>query len=159
MKIYLNLQRERKAKATTAPLRTLLKQAAQKTLSHCGWEKDCEISLLLTNDGGIQALNRDYRGKDSPTDVLSFAMEEGDLLCQDPSLPELLGDIVINTDRCAQQAEAYGHSYERELVFLFIHGLLHLMGYDHELGEAEEKEMFGLQDVIIGTLYPEEKKA
>ncbi|MBQ6808262.1 MAG: rRNA maturation RNase YbeY [Firmicutes bacterium] len=159
MKIYLNLQRERKARATSPSLRALLRKAAQTGLSLCGQERDSEISLLLTDDAGIQELNRDYRGKDAPTDVLSFAMEEGDMLCQDPSLPELLGDIVINTDRCAQQAEAYGQSYERELVFLFIHGLLHLMGYDHELGEAEEKEMFALQDMIIGQLYPEEKKA
>ena len=116
------------------------------------------MSLLLTDDPGIQVLNRDYRGKDRPTDVLSFAMEEGELLEQDGSLPELLGDIVINTDQTARQAEAYGHSYGRELLFLFIHGMLHLLGYDHEQGPAEEKEMFALQDELIAVVCPGEGK-
>ena len=157
MKVYLNLQREPKARATNSTIRAQLRRAAQLTLALCGWERDGEISLMLTDDAGIQLLNREYRGKDTPTDVLSFAMEEGETLLQDPTLPELLGDIVINTDRTALQAEQLGHSYQRELVFLFLHGLLHLLGYDHEQGPEQEREMFSLQDQLIGMLFPEEK--
>lgn len=158
MKINLILQREGQSRPTTPALRSLLRRAALITLSQCGRQRDTEISLLLTDDAGIQELNRDYRGKDMPTDVLSFPMEEGEMLCQDPSLPQLLGDIVINTDRTALRGENYGHSYERELVFLFIHGMLHLLGYDHERGPEAEREMFGLQDVLIAQLYPAEKQ-
>ena len=157
MKVYLNLQREPKARATNSTIRAQLRRAAQLTLALCGRERDGEISLMLTDDAGIQLLNREYRGKDTPTDVLSFAMEEGETLLQDPTLPELLGDIVINTDRTALQAEQLGHSYRRELVFLFLHGLLHLLGYDHEQGPEQEREMFSLQDQLIGMLFPEEK--
>ena len=158
MKVYLHLQRSPKARPTTPALRALLRRAAAAALRQCGRERDGEVSLLLTDDPGIQELNREYRGKDAPTDVLSFALEEGETLIQDPDWPELLGDIVINTDRAAQQGESYGHSYERELAVLFIHGMLHLLGYDHEQGPEQEREMFALQDQLIALLYPEEER-
>lgn len=152
MKLYLRiLKQNKRAKATDPALRRLLKQAALATLDACGVEQDTEVSLMLTDDKGIHVLNREWRGVDRPTDVLSFPQDEE----SDGVL--LLGDIVIDTDQCARQAENYFHSYEREFVFLFIHGLLHLLGYDHELGEEEEKEMFALQDEIISIVYPEEK--
>jgi len=152
LKLYLRiLKQNKRAKATDPALRRLLKQAALATLDACGVEQDTEVSLMLTDDKGIHVLNREWRGVDRPTDVLSFPQDEE----SDGVL--LLGDIVIDTDQCARQAENYFHSYEREFVFLFIHGLLHLLGYDHELGEEEEKEMFALQDEIISIVYPEEK--
>lgn len=159
MKIKLQLQREKTARKSSLLLRAKLKKAARLCLAECGRSKDAEISLLLTDDDGIQALNRDYRGKDAPTDVLSFAMEEGEPFLLGEEQPELLGDIVINTHRAALQGESYGHSYQRELVFLFLHGLLHLLGYDHERGPEEEREMFALQDVLIGKLYAKERPA
>ena len=151
MKLYLRIRKENKrAKASDPSLRRMLKSAALATLDAVGVEQDAEISLMLTDDKGIHALNREWRNVDRPTDVLSFPQEE------ESQGVLLLGDIVIDTDQCLRQAEAYLHSYEREFVFLFIHGLLHLLGYDHELGETEEKEMFALQDEIILRLYPEE---
>ncbi len=154
MKLYLRIRKEnRRAQGTDAPLRRLLKEAARLTLAETGVEQDTEISLLLTDDKGIHVLNQQWRGVDRPTDVLSFPQaEESEGLL-------LLGDIVVNTQQCQRQSEAYGHSYAREFVFLFIHGLLHLLGYDHELGETEEKEMFQLQDILISRLYPQEKQA
>ncbi|MEG1661007.1 MAG: rRNA maturation RNase YbeY, partial [Clostridiales bacterium] len=90
---------------------------------------------------------------DMATDVLSFAMTEGEdgNFATEGNL--LLGDIVISMQRAAEQGEKYGHSTEREAVFLFIHGLLHLLGYDHERGVEEEQEMFAVQERIIQFIY------
>jgi probable rRNA maturation factor len=100
-----------------------------------------EISLVLVNNDYIHKLNLDYRGLDQPTDVLSFALEEADGApppvesANTAAIPELLGDIYISVPRAAEQAVTYGHSFERELGFLAVHGLLHLMGYDHQTPE------------------------
>lgn len=97
-----------------------------------------EVSLVLVDDARIAELNRRYRGVDAPTDVLSFPMLEGE---ESPSPGEelLLGDIVISAPRALAQAEMYGHSLERELAFLTVHGVLHLLGYDHQTPEDEER--------------------
>jgi probable rRNA maturation factor len=98
-----------------------------------------ELSLVLCGDAFIQVLNRDYRGQDRPTDVLSFAMREGeDGDADDP----VLGDVVISLETAARQAAERGHSVGREVQFLLVHGFLHLLGYDHadDAGEAEMEE-------------------
>ncbi|MDF7637285.1 rRNA maturation RNase YbeY [Leuconostocaceae bacterium ESL0958] len=117
---------------------------------------DTEMSVTFLNNDAIQQYNRDYRGLDRPTDVISFAIEEqGEdspvIFDEDMAadLPENIGDILVSVDIIASQAEYLGHSYERELGFLVVHGFLHLNGYDHMLGEAEEKEMFDLQRKIL----------
>jgi probable rRNA maturation factor len=124
-----------------------------------------EVALTFVDDEAIRELNRDYRGKDSPTDVLSFAMqetmdeelgilyeiddtEEADEGDETASIPDLLGDIVISVPRAKEQSEEYGHSLEREIGFLFVHGFLHLVGYDHQ-DESAEKEMFDKQERIL----------
>ena len=91
---------------------------------------DCEVSITITDDKTIHELNRDYRHIDEPTDVLSFAFAESDQIAAD-GLPVILGQIVISYERAAAQAKRFGHSIERELLFLETHGLLHLLGYDH----------------------------
>lgn len=111
----------------------------------------CELSITFVNNDRIQEINREYRGKDKPTDVISFAMEElgeGEIQISGGNMPRVLGDIIISTDKAREQAEDYGHSVERELGFLAVHGFLHLLGYDHET-EADEKEMFDLQRRIL----------
>ena len=117
--------------------------------------EDTEMSLSFMDNSGIQVINRDYRGKDAPTDVISFALEEeGEeempIIFEDEAelFPRNLGDIIISTERAAEQAVEYGHSFERELGFLAVHGFLHLNGYDH-MEPADEKEMFGLQKEIL----------
>jgi probable rRNA maturation factor len=92
-----------------------------------------EMDLLLADDETLHGLNRQYRGVDRPTDVLSFAQQEGSTPLSSPpcSFPHL-GDVAISLERARAQAEAYGHSFERELGYLFTHGLLHLLGHDHE---------------------------
>lgn len=115
---------------------------------------DSEMSVTFMDNHAIQEINRDYRNKDMPTDVISFALEEeveGEvpiILDEDMEMPRNLGDIMISTERAAEQAEEYGHSYERELGFLAVHGFLHLNGYDH-MEPADEKEMFDLQKEIL----------
>ena len=105
-------------------------------------ENQYEISLLITNDETIHLLNKEYRQKDKPTDVLSFPMED----------EVMLGDIVISLDTAKNQAQERDINVDREVAFLFIHGLLHLLGYDHETSVEDEKEMFDLQEEILKKL-------
>ena len=107
------------------------------------------ISVLVTDDNGIWAMNRDYRNVDRPTDVLSFPSSEGEELSFVPD--DFLGDIAISIDRAKAQAEEYGHSFERELSFLTVHGCLHILGYDH-MTDEERQEMFALQDKILNDM-------
>ena len=116
-----------------------------------------ELSVTIVDNQSIQEMNRDYRSIDEPTDVISFALEddddfsaffEEDFDTVDSLLPRLLGDIFISIDKVEEQAEEYGHSFERELGFLVVHGFLHLNGYDHQT-EADEREMFSLQEKIL----------
>lgn len=110
-----------------------------------------EMSITFVNNERIQELNHQYRGKNQPTDVISFAMEdagEGELQIIGGEMPHLLGDIVISIPKAKEQAEEYGHSFARELGFLSVHGFLHLLGYDH-MTEEEEQVMFGKQHNIL----------
>ena len=108
-------------------------------------QRELEISILFCGDDEIKRLNREYRGIDKATDVLSFPLLDEE---DDGVSPAVLGDIAISVPRAQLQAEEYGHSFERELGFLTCHGLLHLLGFDHMTPE-EEKEMFGLTDDIM----------
>ncbi|PCN44410.1 rRNA maturation RNase YbeY [Brevibacillus laterosporus] len=115
-----------------------------------------EVVITLVNNERIHELNRDYRGVDRPTDVLSFALNEegeGDMEIfveesEFDDYPNMLGDIIISIPRTKEQAQDYGHSFERELGFLAVHGFLHLIGYDHGTPE-EEKDMFTRQENIL----------
>jgi probable rRNA maturation factor len=114
-------------------------------------EPGSEVSITFVTNERIQEINRDYRDKNSPTDVISFAMEEmgeGEIEMVGTNMPRILGDIIISTTRTKEQAEEYGHSFKRELGFLAVHGFLHLLGYDHETKEDEEI-MFSLQRTIL----------
>lgn len=111
--------------------------------------KTMEISLTFVGDEEIAEINEKYRGVARPTDVLSFSMFEADEpLCSGSSL----GDLIISADTMKRQAAEYGHSEKRELCFLFVHGLLHLLGYDHEISEDEEKMQFARQDEVLDLL-------
>jgi probable rRNA maturation factor len=117
--------------------------------------EDTEMSVTFMDNAAIQIINRDYRDKDQPTDVISFALEEETeeelpIIFDEemPAMPRNLGDIMISVERAKEQASEYGHSYDRELGFLALHGFLHINGYDHMTPE-DEKEMFGLQKEIL----------
>lgn len=115
--------------------------------------ENAEVSITFVTNEEIHRINREYRQKDAPTDVISFALEElgeGEVEIVGQDLPRVLGDIIISIDRTKEQAEEYGHSFERELGFLAVHGLLHLLGYDH-MTEEDEKVMFGKQEEILSS--------
>ena len=120
--------------------------AAQKVGELYGVENG-EVSITLTNNDYIHELNRQYRGIDRPTDVISFAIRD-DMEFEMVEGMNDLGDIFINIDYARKQAKQYGHSYQREIAFLFTHGMLHCLGYDH-MKEEDEKVMFALQDEIL----------
>jgi len=117
-------------------------------------KEDAEVSVVLVDDDYIHELNLEYRGIDLPTDVLSFAMNDNPedyTLILPQEIPELLGDIYISVDRTVEQAASYNHSFERELCFLAVHGLMHLLGFDHQepddtavMRKAEEQVLTGL---------------
>ena len=126
-------------------LEGLIRHAVEACLSEASLLQSSEVNILLVDDDRIHEINREYRNVDRATDVLSFPiveMEEGKVLSSvgdtDPDSDALiLGDIVISIDTALRQAEEYGHSFRRELAFLVTHGVLHLLGYDHETGEQE----------------------
>lgn len=124
----------------------VLHAAASFWLDEMG-ESSGELSVVLTDDAEIHALNRDYRDRDRPTDVLSFAQREG----EDILGGELLGDIVISVPTAARQADERGHSLREELLELLAHGLLHLLGYDHELSEEEARRQFARQRELLAA--------
>ncbi|NSL50291.1 rRNA maturation RNase YbeY [Calidifontibacillus erzurumensis] len=112
---------------------------------------DAEVSITFVNNEEIQEINKIYRGKDQPTDVISFAMEEmgeGEIEIKGTDLPKMLGDIIISIPKAIEQAKEYSHSFMRELGFLSVHGFLHLLGYDH-IEEDDEKIMFSKQKEIL----------
>lgn len=131
----------------------MIQQLVEKAADTESVEDGAELSITFVNNERIQEINRDYRDKDQPTDVISFAMEdmgEGEMEIVGVEMPRMLGDIIISIPRAKEQAEEYGHSFERELGFLAVHGFLHLLGYDH-MTEKEEKVMFGKQKEILDT--------
>lgn len=113
----------------------------------------CEISFSLVVPEEIQELNFDYRGIDKETDVLSFPMlefpEDEDMITYETGIPVMLGDIVISTARAKEQAQEYGHSLEREICYLTVHSVLHLLGYDH-MEEDEKRVMRAREKAIMG---------
>lgn len=111
-----------------------------------------EVSVTLTNNAYIKELNAQYRNKDTATDVLSFALNEGDEPeIQGGAAVNLLGDIIISLERAKEQAQEYGHSMEREVAFLTVHGMLHLLGYDH-IEESDRQEMRREEEFVLSHL-------
>jgi probable rRNA maturation factor len=114
-----------------------------------------EVSVRLTSDEEVQTLNRDYRQKDKPTNVLSFPMVQADLidaLANSDDGEVLLGDIVVAHDVCAAEAAAKGIALDAHLTHLIVHGTLHLLGYDHEQGDAEAEAMEEMERAALATL-------
>lgn len=139
----------------TTEQKELIQSLLEFAGDHLELPKDTEMSVTFVDNENIQKINKTYRGKDQPTDVISFAIEdeaEDELMINfdtlDEPMPRNIGDIIISVDKTASQADEYGHSFDRELGFLALHGFLHLNGYDHMTPE-DEKEMFGLQKEIL----------
>ena len=138
----------------------LISRAVKAALKAQGVEDDCLVNVMLTDDEGIHAVNLEQRGVDRATDVLSFPFNEltpGEFDADEceydyDSGKILLGDMVISLQRCEAQAKEYGHSFEREVSYLTVHSVLHLLGYDH-LDEGEQKrQMRAREDAIMETI-------
>ncbi len=131
----------------------LIRRAVAETLSAEEFTRNCEVSVTLVTGERIRELNKEYRDRDAVTDVLSFPMYTRDELfseSDDERIP--IGDIVICVPRAKEQAEAYGHPLEREIAFLTVHSVLHLLGYDHEISPEAEKEMFMRQEEVLAIM-------
>ena len=129
----------------------VFKEIADFTYELLELKEKYELSVSIIDDETIHTYNKQYRGIDRPTDVLSFAFQDDEDMILDSKLPTELGDILISYETMLRQADEYGHSIEREMCFLFTHGLLHLLGYDH-MEKDDEKEMFALQNEILEGL-------
>jgi len=136
-----------------------IKLSIETALEYEDFTDDSEISLTFVDNDEIKELNCTSRGKDSATDVLSFPLleqeEDGTLIIYDEDIIDgkvLLGDIVISAERANEQAEDFGHSLVREMCFLAVHSVLHLLGYDHERSKEEEKLQFEKQEEILASI-------
>ena len=140
-KIYVTRQKRSLGHPETA---ALVKKAAAAALKAEGMDEPCEISVTLTDDEGIHAINLDNRGVDAATDVLSFPIDEPDL----DTGCRFLGDMVLSLEHVEAQAQEYGGGYEHEAQYLTVHSVLHLLGYDH-LDEGEEKARMRAREKAI----------
>lgn len=155
MRHSIYIANAQKKLSLTPELRKLVREGVKSTLRYENFDRPAEVSVTFTDDADIQVMNRDYRNIDRPTDVLSFPLFDEDF---GDGEKVALGDVVISLERAAAQADEYGHSLEREVAFLTVHSVLHLLGYDHEEGKAQESEMFAKQeDILAGMGLPQNK--
>ncbi len=150
-KVYFS--NKQKTVAVPSSLKTLVKKAVNATLSFEDFHRDVLVSVSFVDNDGIRRLNRQYRNVDRETDVLSFPMYSFSPDDQPLGFGEVeLGDIVISLERALFQATEYGHSFEREVAFLAVHSMLHLLGYDHELSEEDDLLMRKKQHEILDLM-------
>lgn len=154
MKLKVYFTNTQSKKIIGMRLTKLIEEAIRRTLRHERFRKNAELSVSFVDNEAIHELNLRFRGKDRATDVLSFPLWDADEGFQeDPAIGAVaLGDIVISAERAREQAEEYGHSFAREVCFLAVHSTLHLLGYDHELGEEDEKYMNETQEEILSGM-------
>lgn len=151
MKLKIYYANEQKKIKIPLSLRNLINRVVKATLENENFKKDAEVSVSFVDNETIHKLNLEYRGKDKPTDVLSFPMTDGE---EDGEIDlstgaVMLGDIIISAEKAMEQANEYGHGIEREICFLAVHSTLHLLGYDHETSEDDEKYMNQTQEAIL----------
>lgn len=149
MKHTVILSNEQDKVKLTFSLKRLIKKAIITALDYEDFARPCEVSVTVVDNEAIRKINREHRDIDRPTDVLSFPMFDEDF---DDGEAAILGDIVLSLEKAVEQAEAYGHSLRREVAFLTVHSVLHLLGFDHEEGKAEESEMFATQEEILAIM-------
>ena len=146
------VNRQKEVKIPTG-IRMLMRRCCNAVLKLEEFEGPAEISVTFVNNLQIQELNKQYRDKDVPTDVLSFPMGEGGSYNVDPTTgAQILGDIVISMEKAVEQAERYGHSMQREVGYLTAHSMLHLLGYDHEEGGFGRIKMREKEEIVMRQL-------
>ena len=148
----MNLEISNETNLDLTEYESIYLELGEKTLKLLKIKQETLMSVTFVNKEMIHQINKEYRGIDRPTDVISFAFldeESEKTIFKTSKFPVDLGEIYICYDVAVENAKTYGNSTKRELSFLFVHGLLHLLGYDHMTPE-DEKVMFGLQDEILG---------
>ena len=148
------IQNDQQKLPVTQKLRGLVRRSVNAALKYEDFQRPCEVSVTFTDNEKIRELNAQYRSIDRATDVLSFPLFDEDFEDEEELA---LGDVVLSLEKAQEQAKEYGHSLEREVAFLVVHSVLHLLGYDHETSEEDEKEMFFRQEEIMKLLKLERK--
>ncbi len=157
--LYITFRRSCSVDFDGYVLKKTVRDAIRGTLVHEFFRANAEVSVTFTDNAGIRKINKEHRNIDKHTDVLSFPMYERDELSElSYSDTALLGDIVISLERAVEQAEELGNTPLREIAFLAIHSTLHLLGYDHERSEAEDREQCRIQKEIIEELDIEDEE-
>lgn len=152
-KIRVMIENKQKAVKIPTGLRMLVRRCCNAVLRMENFEGSAEISVTFVDNEQIHALNKQYRDKDMPTDVLSFPMGENGVYDIDHTTgAKILGDIVISMEKATEQAERYGHSLEREVGYLTAHSMLHLLGYDHEDGGIQRVRMREKEEQVMAEL-------
>ena len=144
MRLQIYFTNAQSAMQISYRLKRLVRRAVRGTLNFEGHKGRAEVSVTFTDNAGIREINAAPRGIDAPTDVLSFPLFE-----ERPDGTLMLGDIVLSLEKCRAQGEAFGHGFWRECAFLAVHSTLHLLGYDHETGEEDERDMRQRQTKIV----------
>ena len=153
-KLFISFSQTKKFDEVDYYLKYVIRKAVATALVYEGVDFDVELSVTLTDNKYIRKLNKEYRGKDKSTDVLSFPMYDfrsGDVPVDDGE-QVMLGDVVISLERAAKQAEEVGNPFLTEVAFLTVHSVLHLLGYDHELGKEEDERQCSAQREIMAQL-------
>ena len=145
LKIYLCNEQDKRE--ISYRLKILVRASVLATLEYEAFDRACEVSVTFTDNEKIHELNLRFRNVDRPTDVLSFPLFDGQN--GGDEFDGMLGDIVLSLEKAKEQADEYGHSFEREVAFLCVHSTLHLLGYDHETGEDDEADMRRRQSEIM----------
>lgn len=152
-KIRVIITNKQKAVKIQTGMRMLVRRCCNAVLKLEEFEGPAEISVTFVDNDQIKELNKKYRDKDVPTDVLSFQMNEDGSYSVDPTTgAKILGDVVISMEKAVEQAERFGHSMQREVAYLTAHSVLHLLGYDHEDGGAGRVKMREKEEIVMRQL-------
>ncbi|MGN0631110.1 MAG: rRNA maturation RNase YbeY [Ruminococcus sp.] len=152
-KVKVSVKNNQKDIKVPVGIRLLIRRCCQAVLTMEGFSQDAEVSVSFVSNNEIRRLNKAYRNKDRVTDVLSFPLgADGKYDTNKETGCALLGDVVISLETAMRQAEIYGHSLEREIGFLTVHSMLHLLGYDHEVSPLEERIMREKEEQVLGEL-------
>ena len=152
-KIKVVIENKQKAVKIPTGIRLLMRRCCHAVLAMEGFEGSAQVDMSLVDDEEIRTINREHRKVDAITDVLSFPLGENGKYDQDPvSGAYMLGDIVISMERAQEQAAQYGHTLQREVAFLTVHSMLHLLGYDHVDGGLEAVRMREREEAVLTSV-------
>ena len=153
MSVKVNIISKQKVIKLPTGTKLLIRKACNATLQYEAFEGSAEVDVSLVDDVTIQEINKENRNIDSSTDVLSFPLGEDGIYDENPATKaKMLGDIVISVETAFRQADLYGHGIEREIAFLTVHSMLHLLGYDHVNGGLEQEIMREKEEAILENL-------